>query len=55
MEGGLLTSRSYVDDDGAVVIGRLRVGPGILGYGSAGEGPAAAAAAAAAVAVAVAA
>lgn len=28
--------RSWVDVDGAVVIGRLRVGPGILGYGSAG-------------------
>eukprot|EP00878_Enallax_costatus_P018795 GHUV01019807.1.p1 GENE.GHUV01019807.1~~GHUV01019807.1.p1 ORF type:complete len:727 (+),score=262.17 GHUV01019807.1:265-2445(+) len=35
---GQLTSRSYVCEDGAVVIGRLRVGPGILGYGSAGEG-----------------
>lgn len=35
---GTLASRSYVDEDGAVVIGRLRVGPGILGYGSAGEG-----------------
>lgn len=34
---GQLGTRSYVDDDGAVVIGRLRVGPGILGYGSAGE------------------
>lgn len=30
-------SRSYLDEDGAVVIGRLRVGPGILGYGSGGE------------------
>jgi hypothetical protein len=34
---GMTTTRSYVDEDGAVVIGRLRVGPGILGYGSAGE------------------
>jgi hypothetical protein len=34
---GMMTTRSYVDEDGAVVIGRLRVGPGILGYGSAGE------------------
>uniref|UniRef100_A0A383VZQ0 non-specific serine/threonine protein kinase n=1 Tax=Tetradesmus obliquus TaxID=3088 RepID=A0A383VZQ0_TETOB len=33
---GMMTTRSYVDEDGAVVIGRLRVGPGILGYGSAG-------------------
>eukprot|EP00879_Flechtneria_rotunda_P013807 GHRR01014420.1.p1 GENE.GHRR01014420.1~~GHRR01014420.1.p1 ORF type:complete len:470 (+),score=187.68 GHRR01014420.1:1045-2454(+) len=32
----LMQARSYVDEDGAVVIGRLRVGPGILGYGSAG-------------------
>jgi hypothetical protein len=31
-------SRSYVDETGAVVIGRLRVGPCVLGYGSAGEG-----------------
>lgn len=31
-----LSGRSYVTEDGAVVIGRLRVGPGILGYGSAG-------------------
>jgi hypothetical protein len=31
------SSRSYVDDSGAVVIGRLRVGPAVLGYGSAGE------------------
>jgi hypothetical protein len=30
--------RSYVDADGAVVIGRLRVGPKELGFGSAGEG-----------------
>jgi hypothetical protein len=30
-------SRSFVDETGAVVIGRLRVGPGVLGYGSAGE------------------
>jgi len=29
--------RSYVDADGAVVIGRLRVGPKELGFGSAGE------------------
>lgn len=28
--------RSYVDADGAVVIGRLRVGPKELGFGSAG-------------------
>lgn len=37
--GGLSSdaaSRSYVDESGAVVIGRLRVGPGVLGYGSAG-------------------
>lgn len=38
---GMMTTRSYVDEDGAVVIGRLRVGPGILGYGSAGEAAAA--------------
>jgi hypothetical protein len=29
-------ARSYVDETGAVVIGRLRAGPGVLGYGSAG-------------------
>lgn len=32
-----IPSRSYVDQNGAVVIGRLRVGPGVLGYGSAGK------------------
>jgi len=36
---GPAPARSWVDTDGAVVIGRLRVGPAILGYGSAGELP----------------
>jgi serine/threonine-protein kinase/endoribonuclease IRE1 len=39
-DAGFLSSdsgaRSYVDETGAVVIGRLRVGPSVLGYGSAG-------------------
>ena len=29
--------RSFEDETGAIVIGRLRVGPGVLGYGSAGQ------------------
>lgn len=33
----MLQHRSYVDEDGAVVIGRLKVGPKQLGFGSAGE------------------
>ena len=39
--GGLgaltLMARTYLDEDGAAVIGKLRVGPAILGYGSAGK------------------
>lgn len=33
---GVQVSRSYVDENGSVYIGRLKVGPGTLGYGSAG-------------------
>ena len=36
--GGARSRYEQLQPDGALVIGRLRVGPGILGYGSAGNG-----------------
>jgi hypothetical protein len=37
LAGLALLPRTYIDENGAAVIGKLRVGPAILGYGSAGE------------------